>query len=125
MTERNLREQIKTWKTFLNYKSIENIYTGKCMEESNFSLDHFIPWRFVLHNEYWNLIPTTKQINSSKNDRLPSLEEYLDLFCGVQYEFVCMLRKDKVYYKKHLESYLNLEIDVFSNEFLKDKFIET
>ena len=26
------------------------------------SLDHFIPWSFVLHNEIWNLYPMYKNL---------------------------------------------------------------
>lgn len=36
-------------------------------------LDHFLPWSFVAHNQLWNLIPVEKNINRSKNDRLPEL----------------------------------------------------
>jgi hypothetical protein len=35
--------------------SISDIYTGLPVNESYMSLDHFIPWSFVLHDRLWNL----------------------------------------------------------------------
>ena len=49
------------------------------------SLDHFIPWSFVLHDRMWNLVPVSKSINSSKSDLLPPLEKYLDSFIDLQF----------------------------------------
>ena len=43
-----------------------------------------MPWSFVVHNQLWNLIPTSKSVNSKKSDQLPSLN-YLDAFVSAQH----------------------------------------
>lgn len=53
---------------------MESLYTGEILHEmKDCDLDHFLPWSFVAHNQLWNLIPVEKNINRSKNDRLPEL----------------------------------------------------
>lgn len=74
------------------------------------SIDHFIPWRFVLHDEMWNLVPTFKNINSKKSDNLLLFDVYIKDFCDVQYKafsYLCHKKLDNI-----LEQYadaLNLE----------------
>lgn len=41
---------------------------------SSFSIDHFLPWSFVVHNLLWNLTPVEPTINSSKSDELSMKE---------------------------------------------------
>lgn len=36
------------------------------------SIDHYVTWSFVLHDELWNLIPTFKNINSYKGNNIPN-----------------------------------------------------
>ncbi|MGL5576118.1 MAG: HNH endonuclease domain-containing protein [Sarcina sp.] len=122
--KRELANQTKVWKIFLAEEKCYDIYTGKEMKIEGMSLDHYIPWSFILHDELWNLIPTPKNVNSSKNDKLPNLEETLDLFCDVQFEFVKWLRKDRMKYKKVLESYLEININIFEDELKKVEFVE-
>ncbi len=69
----------------VKHKPLMDIYTNRPITLDDLSIDHFIPWSFVLHDRLWNLAPTLKAINSSKNDRLPQLELYLDKFCQLQY----------------------------------------
>lgn len=72
-------------------KGVTDIYTGKDFTKENYeiygglSIDHFIPWSFVLHDEMWNLVPTFKNINSSKSDKLLNYNRYIDDFCDMQY----------------------------------------
>lgn len=48
------------------------IYSGERLDDSDLSLDHFLPWSFVSHDRLWNLIPVSKSVNSSKSDSLPA-----------------------------------------------------
>ena len=83
------------------------------------SIDHFIPWSFVLHDEMWNLTPTFKNVNSSKSDNLPSYKEYIDKFCNIQYEafsYLCDKKKEK-----DLECYIDVMRLENPFEFLKYK----
>ena len=77
---RNLTRATTLWKEIIISKNINDIYTGMNFTKENYdklgglSIDHFIPWSFVLHDEMWNLTPTFKNINSSKSDNLPSYQ---------------------------------------------------
>lgn len=54
----------------------KDIYSERQLADS-FSVDHFLPWSFVVHDLLWNLTPVEASTNSSKNDVLPDLELYL------------------------------------------------
>ena len=85
--KRDLKEAKNFWNiVFSQIGSIECIYSRQIVHGKNFSLDHFLPWRFVTHDLLWNIIPTPKHINSSKSDNLPSLDIYFDKFVKQQYQ---------------------------------------
>ncbi|GAB3719420.1 HNH endonuclease domain-containing protein [Spirosoma flavus] len=77
----------KFWKTYLvaNPK-LTCIYSGQLITEPNLSLDHFLPWSYVAHDQLWNIIPTPKAVNSQKNDWLPSMELYFNAYAWLQYQ---------------------------------------
>lgn len=52
-------------------KPLYEIYTGYELSIDEFDLDHFVPRSFVSNDELWNLTPMAKNLNSSKNNRLP------------------------------------------------------
>lgn len=55
------------------------IYTGETVPASGFALDHFIPWRWIGHDQLWNLVPVSSEVNSSKGALLPALGLVEDL----------------------------------------------
>ncbi|EKS4342611.1 HNH endonuclease domain-containing protein [Clostridium sporogenes] len=122
---RDLSSATKIWKEIIVSKGPKDIYTGKDFIKENYeiygglSIDHFIPWSFVLHDEMWNLVPTFKNINSFKSDKLLNYNRYIDDFCDMQYMAVTyILEKRK---QKDLESYIDaLKIENFQ-EYLKYK----
>ena len=75
------------------------------------SIDHFIPWSFVLHDEPWNLVPMFRDSNSSKSDKLPSLEDYLEPFASQQFDALMAVRNTGRH-KKIIEGYLQIEPDL-------------
>ncbi|UKO97405.1 HNH endonuclease domain-containing protein [Nostoc sp. UHCC 0870] len=79
-----LGNQTKYWKTILEHREIECIYSKIKLNKNEISLDHYLPWSFVAHDQLWNLIPTTKSVNSSKSNNLPS-ETYLRDFVSLQH----------------------------------------
>ncbi|MCB6993992.1 HNH endonuclease [bacterium 210820-DFI.6.37] len=83
--ERNLTAVKAYWKAVITASKIQNIYTGEPMTMRDVSIDHFIPWSYVAHDELWNLVPTTKGVNSSKNNRLPKWDIYFPRLCNVEY----------------------------------------
>ena len=117
--DRNLSEATTFWKQIQMRMPLYDIYTEKEFTERNYnqfgnqSIDHFIPWSFVLHNEIWNLYPMFKNVNSSKNNKLPDKERYLARFCECQYQaFQVAKMIPKV--KKTTEHYLTVKRDIFS-----------
>ncbi len=58
------------------------------MHTDAFSLEHFLPWRFVAHDLLWNIVPAPKNVNSAKNDNLPDLNRYFEPFATLQYNAV-------------------------------------
>lgn len=107
---RDLTKATKIWKDIITTCGIKDIYTGKEFCDAAFkehgilSIDHFIPWSFVLHDEIWNLVPTFKNVNSAKSDKLLIYNDYIDSFCDVQYKaftHICKNRMENV-----LEDYI-------------------
>ncbi len=74
--ERNLEKVRSLWVKILDVKQINDIYSEQLVDPKNLSIDHFIPWSYVAHDELWNLNPTTKNINSKKSNNLPDWDLY-------------------------------------------------
>lgn len=77
--KRELERVKKYWKLILTLEPVDEIYGGKSLTEDNISIDHFVPWAYVAHDEMWNLIPTTKEINSTKSNKLPDWDYFKEL----------------------------------------------
>lgn len=61
--ERNLKLANQFWRGFLRGNPDLNcIYSGQLITSENLSLDHFLPWSYVAHDQLWNIIPTPKSI---------------------------------------------------------------
>ena len=130
--ERNLKDQTKIWKQVIEQKHIVDLYTGLDFTDSNYneygilSIDHFIPWSFVLHDQMWNLVPTFKNINSKKSDNLLSYDTYIDKFCEMQYEAFCLVVDENR--KNQLEEYGQvLKVDnlkKFKQENKEEEFVK-
>lgn len=110
--DRKLSEPTKLWKKIIASSSVTDIYTGKEFNETNYnnfgklSIDHFIPWSFVLHDEMWNLVPTFKNINSAKSNILLPFDKYIDDFCNIQYKafsYACDKKEKNI-----IEEYANI-----------------
>jgi len=88
----SLNVQNKFWKDVMLRLASEGndfrcIYSGEIIQPERISLDHFLPWSFIGHDEIWNLIPTTARVNSSKSDHLPH-GDYFSSF--VERQFVAL-----------------------------------
>ena len=60
-------------KEFKDDKIID-FYSGEELEPGDISIDHVIPWSFMYSDDIWNLVVTSKSINSSKSNTIPSEE---------------------------------------------------
>lgn len=83
--ERKLDKVKKYWKMLLTIHPIKEIYGHELLQEGDISIDHFVPWSYVAHDEFWNLHPTTKSINSSKSNNLPDWNTYFTEFARLGY----------------------------------------
>ena len=84
---RKLKKAKDFWSAVVDYTPVENIYIpGQMMTTTDLSLDHFVPWSFVAHDELWNLVPTTKAINSSKSNDLPNWEVFFPKLVETEYK---------------------------------------
>jgi len=74
---RDIERVRRYWKLIIEIKpEIKDIYGNVDLANENISVDHFVPWQYVAHDELWNLHPTTKSINSSKSNGLPDWDMY-------------------------------------------------
>ena len=95
--ERKLDKVQKYWKLLLTLEPVHEIYGDEIVTERDISIDHFVPWSYVAHDEFWNLHPTTKSINSSKSNYLPNWNLYFPKLCRLEYfSYVMMNRYDGV-----------------------------
>ena len=83
--ERSLKKVKNYWKMIVSIKPIYEIYGGNRLDEKDISIDHFVPWSYVAHDELWNLTPTTRSINSSKSNYLPDWNVYFPMLCKMEY----------------------------------------
>ncbi len=83
--ERKLEKVKKYWRLLLSLKPMQEIYGHRLLDSNDISIDHFVPWSFVAHDELWNLHPTTKSINSSKSNHLPDWDTYFSEFARMEY----------------------------------------
>ena len=84
--ERKLTKVKTYWQTILNIQPVHEIYGDNIITADSFSIDHFVPWSYVAHDELWNLNPTTKSLNSSKSNNLPDWDSYFSKLCGLEYQ---------------------------------------
>ncbi len=73
---------------------LQEIYGHVKLAEQPISVDHFVPWQYVAHDELWNLHPTTRQINSSKNNGLPSWDLYFGPLADLEYHSLELCKRD-------------------------------
>ncbi|MDL2249451.1 HNH endonuclease [Lachnospiraceae bacterium OttesenSCG-928-J05] len=96
---RKLGKVINYWKLILELQPVYEIYSGCQLEKTDISIDHFVPWSYVAHDEFWNLHPTTKSINSSKSNSLPDWNKYFQPFCQQEFRSYQLMQKNAQVHK--------------------------
>jgi len=119
---RNLTRAKRLWNEAIQINPALNIdlfinsnFSENSKEEfGSFSIDHFLPWSFVSHDQLWNLIPVHKNINSAKSNSLPN-ESYIHPYIEMQYNFLSTIRtfakKEEIEEYRALTSNTNFDID--------------
>lgn len=84
---RKLDQARDLWKAVAEFTGhpIKEIYTGKDIPIETLSIDHFVPRSYISNDELWNLTPMRRSLNSSKNNRLPSWDEFFEPFARYQF----------------------------------------
>lgn len=103
----SLSNQKSYWKLVLNHTNANCIYSGQALSSNKFSLDHYLPWSFVAHDQLWNLIPTLSEVNSSKSNNLPN-PEYFAEFVRLQHLGISISNQfmGSTKWSNQIESYL-------------------
>ncbi len=83
--ERKLDKVKKYWKLLISMEKFYEIYGHNKIDEKDISIDHFVPWSYVAHDELWNLNPTKRCINSSKSNCLPVWDKYFPLLAEMEF----------------------------------------
>ena len=105
--QRDLRAARAYWSLAIQrLQEVRCIYSNRPVTVNDFSLDHFLPWRFVGHDLLWNIVPTTKCVNSAKGDQLPDMSVYFDPFARIQY--AALRAVAQLGRTKHLEDFVML-----------------
>ena len=110
--ERKLEKVKKYWKLILTLHPIHEIYNDIELNGKDLSIDHFVPWSYVAHDELWNLHPTTRGINSRKSNNLPDWNTYFPRFCKQEFfSYEMMWKYDSVHseFEKCAKEHLNNE----------------
>lgn len=110
--ERKLEKVKKYWKLILTLHPVYEIYNDVELDGKDISIDHFVPWSYVAHDEFWNLHPTTRGINSSKNNNLPDWNAYFPRLCEQEFfSYEMMWKHDAVHaeFEKCAKEHLNNE----------------
>ena len=93
---RDLEKVRKYWKMIVDKDlSLTDIYGDITLKDNSLSIDHFVPWQYVAHDELWNLHPTTKTINSSKSNSLPEWNLYFEKLVGIEYKAYTIMQANK------------------------------
>lgn len=98
--ERKLEKVKKYWKLILDLEPVHEIYGNQTLTEKDISIDHFVPWSYVAHDEMWNLNPTTRSINSSKSNNLPDWTTYFQKLARQEYQSYQMMWKYEAVHKE-------------------------
>jgi len=105
----SLASQTKYWKLVLEHSEVKCIYSKYVLTTDHLSLDHYLPWSFVAHDQLWNLIPTIPSVNSAKSNNIPSIDMYFEKFVELQYlGLTTSCRKTTAeQWDRYIESYLS------------------
>jgi hypothetical protein len=103
----SLKTQMEYWKMAIRHGDLKCIYSSEPLNPGKVSLDHYLPWSFVAHDQLWNLIPTLPEVNSSKSDNLPA-SAYFDSFVSLQHRGLVITHKrvEEQKWDKYVEPFI-------------------
>ena len=117
---KSLLHETKFWRWVIakNAGQIKCIYSKKVLHANDFSLDHYIPWDFIAHDQIWNLVPVTKECNEKKSNQLPD-NSFLPSFVETQHTALRVYSEADNKWEALMESYFS-ELHLGSKEIAAD-----
>lgn len=118
----SLANQSNYWRDILSNSPDSDFYcnfSGASLLVDDFSLDHYLPWSFLAHDQLWNLAPISRQANSSKSNSIPS-SKYLADFISLQHRGLVVAERilPRTQFKKVTESFVSdLHLESMSDLF--------
>lgn len=82
---KKLEEVQAYWQALAKLGDVRDIYGHRKLAGQEMAIDHFVPWSFVAHDEFWNLQPTSRKAADSKGNRLPDWEAYFRPYADLAY----------------------------------------
>jgi transcriptional regulator with XRE-family HTH domain len=121
----SLTKQTKYWKLVLENTSMNCIYSQQVLDAKRFSLDHYLPWSFVAHDQLWNLLPVPPEVNSSKSNKLPD-PKYFQQFIQIQHQALKLSREKfgESEWKKYAEPFI-ADLKLSNEELLNPESLRT
>lgn len=118
--KRNLLDVSKYWKEIIRIEPVREIYLSRTLRIDDISIDHFVPFSYVSSDEFWNLSPTTKSINSSKSNNLPPWEKYFNPLVDIEYQSYSLIHR----YPQIRELFEKTGKDHFSSPGVKERLYD-
>lgn len=121
----SLTKQTKYWKLVLENTSMNCIYSRQVLDAKRFSLDHYLPWSFVAHDQLWNLLPVPPEVNSSKSNKLPD-PKYFQQFIQIQHQALKLSceKFGESEWKKYAEPFM-ADLKLSNEELLNQESLRT
>jgi hypothetical protein len=104
----SLKQQMEYWRVVIDHRPIECIYSGIFLGNNRISIDHYLPWSFVTHDQLWNLVPTIPEVNSSKSNHIPA-SSYFESLTRLQYQGIITTKMhlSERNWEKHLTPFIS------------------
>ena len=118
---RKLGHVRKLWDGILDLRSINDVFTDSPIDQTQYDVDHFIPWSFVMNDELWNLMPMDSSLNSAKSNRLPAWDDFFIRFAKNQYIMYEMIHKKEGIRKLYEACYRDNLHSIWANQELYRK----
>ena len=118
---RKLGHVRKLWDGILDLRSINDVFTDSPIDLTQYDVDHFIPWSFVMNDELWNLMPMDSSLNSAKSNRLPAWDDFFIRFAKNQYIMYEMIHEKEGIRKLYEACYRDNLHSIWANQELYRK----
>lgn len=118
---RKLGHVRKLWDGILDLRCINDVFTDNPIDQTQYDVDHFIPWSFMMNDELWNLMPMDSSLNSAKSNRLPAWDDFFIRFAKNQYIMYEMIHEKEGIRKLYEACYRDNLHSIWANQELYRK----